>query len=163
MLGDTLRRAFLSRFAAGMELLVDRLEAVAVDVGVVLGRLNRGVAEEFLNGSQVGTAGEDVRREAVAQRVRARLAGQSRSLAVFLHESPQEDARQRPARSVATATGGGFLDRLLNRLMGFARAFLDPPQQFIPHAVNILEVVIRERGPLLLQLALGDVPVAFDF
>jgi len=26
-----------------------------------------------------------------------------------------------------------------------------------------LEIAIREFGPLLLQLALGDVPVAFDF
>jgi hypothetical protein len=26
-----------------------------------------------------------------------------------------------------------------------------------------LEIVIRELGPLLSQLALGDVPVAFDF
>jgi hypothetical protein len=26
-----------------------------------------------------------------------------------------------------------------------------------------LEVVIRERGPFLFELALGDVPVAFDF
>jgi hypothetical protein len=26
-----------------------------------------------------------------------------------------------------------------------------------------LEIAIRELGPLLLQLAFGDVPVAFDF
>jgi hypothetical protein len=26
-----------------------------------------------------------------------------------------------------------------------------------------LKIVIRERGPFLLQLAFGDVPVAFDF
>jgi hypothetical protein len=30
-------------------------------------------------------------------------------------------------------------------------------------AFNVEEIVIRELGPLLLQLALGDVPVAFDF
>jgi hypothetical protein len=26
-----------------------------------------------------------------------------------------------------------------------------------------LEIIIREPGPFLFQLALGDVPVAFDF
>ena len=44
---------------------MDRLEAVAVDVRVVLRGLNRGVAEEFLNGSQVRTASEYGRRETV--------------------------------------------------------------------------------------------------
>ena len=92
-----LRRAFFSLFSARVELLVDRLEAVAIHVRVVLRGLNRGVAEEFLNGSQVGTAGEYVRRETVPQRVRARLAGETRPLAVFLDESPQEDSRQRSA------------------------------------------------------------------
>jgi hypothetical protein len=30
-------------------------------------------------------------------------------------------------------------------------------------AFGVLEIVIRELGPFLFQLALGDVPVAFDF
>ena len=30
-------------------------------------------------------------------------------------------------------------------------------------ALDILEVVVRELRPFLLQLAFGDVPVAFDF
>jgi hypothetical protein len=29
--------------------------------------------------------------------------------------------------------------------------------------VGVLEIVIGEGGPLLFQLAFGDVPVAFDF
>jgi hypothetical protein len=47
--------------------------------------------------------------------------------------------------------------------MAFAGAFLNPTDQFIMLAVNILEIVIRERGPLLFQFALGDIPVTFDF
>ena len=42
--------------ARGVELPVDRLEAVAIDVGVVLRRLDRGVAEQFLHGAQVRAA-----------------------------------------------------------------------------------------------------------
>jgi hypothetical protein len=30
-------------------------------------------------------------------------------------------------------------------------------------ALDVLEIVICELGPLLFQLALGDIPVAFDF
>ena len=56
-----------------MKLLVDRLEAVAIDVGVVLRRADVGVAEQFLHRAQVGAAGEQVRGEAVPQRVRADL------------------------------------------------------------------------------------------
>ena len=54
-----------------MELAVDRLQPVAVDVGVVLGCLDRRVAEQFLNGPQIRAAREHVRCEAVTQRVRA--------------------------------------------------------------------------------------------
>jgi hypothetical protein len=39
-----------------------------------------------------------------------------------------------------------------------AGAFLNPAQQFILLAVDVSQIVIRELGPLLFQLALGDVP-----
>ena len=61
------------------------------------------------------------------------------------------------------AAGGGFLDRFFDCFTGFAGALLDPAKQFIALAISILEIVIREFGPLLLQLAFGDVPVTFDF
>ncbi len=51
------------RLTARMELLVDRLEPVAIHVRVMLRCLNAGVAEQFLHGTQVGAAGEQVRRE----------------------------------------------------------------------------------------------------
>ena len=57
----------------------------------------------------------------------------------------------------------GFLDRFFDRFTGFAGALLYPAKQFVALAFGILEIVIRELGPLLLQLAFGDVPVAFDF
>src|SRR5664279_189317 len=63
-----------------------------------------------------------------------------------------------------TASGGaGFLERLLNRFAGFPGALLNPSNKLFLLAFGILEIVIRELGPLLFQLALGDVPVAFDF
>src|ERR1035437_5896046 len=63
----------------------------------------------------------------------------------------------------ATAGGAGFLDRLFDCFAGCARALLNPANQFFLLAFDVLEIVIRELGPFLFQLALGDVPVAFDF
>lgn len=40
---------------------------------------------------------------------------------------------------------------------------LNPSKQFFGHALNPLELVVRYVGFLLSQLALSDVPVAFDF
>jgi hypothetical protein len=69
-----------------------------------------------------------------------------------------------PAGSLFAAAGGtGFLDRLFDRFTGFARALLNPANKFSLLAFGVLEIVIRELGPFLFQLALGDVPVAFDF
>jgi len=59
--------------------------------------------------------------------------------------------------------GGGFFDRLFNCLPGFTGTRLDPAEQFVGLAVGVFEVVVSERGPLLFQFALGDVPVALGF
>jgi uncharacterized membrane protein len=69
----------------------------------------------------------------------------------------------RAVRSLFAAAGCGFLDGLFDRFSGFTGALLYAAQQFIMLAFGALEIVIRELGPLLLQLAFGDVPVAFDF
>jgi hypothetical protein len=58
---------------------------------------------------------------------------------------------------------GEFLNGLFYRFTGFARSLLNPTEQFFVLALAELEVVIRELGPLLFQLALGNVPIAFDF
>ena len=71
----------------------------------------------------------------------------------------------RNVRLFAAAAAGvrGFLDHFFDRFTGFAGALLDPANQFFLFAFSVLKIVIRELGPLLLQLAFGDVPVAFDF
>jgi hypothetical protein len=69
----------------------------------------------------------------------------------------------RAGGGLLTAAGGSFLDGLFDRFTGFASALLNAAQQFIVFAFGALEIVIRELGPLLFQLTLGDVPVALDF
>ena len=64
---------------------------------------------------------------------------------------------------MAAAGGAGFLDRFFDRFAGFTSALLNPANQFFRLAFGVLEIVIREFGPFLFQLALGDVPVAFNF
>jgi hypothetical protein len=61
------------------------------------------------------------------------------------------------------AAGRGFLDGLSDCFPGFAGALLNAAQEFIVLAFSELEIVIRKLGPLLFQLALRDVPIAFDF
>ena len=61
------------------------------------------------------------------------------------------------------AAGRSSLDGVFHRFTGFAGALLYPAKQFFLLAFAVLEIVVRELGPLLLQLTLGDVPVAFDF
>jgi hypothetical protein len=56
-----------------------------------------------------------------------------------------------------------ILDCLLDGFAGFARFFLDATEEFLLLAFGKLEIVVRERGPFLFQLAFGDVPIAFDF
>jgi hypothetical protein len=63
----------------------------------------------------------------------------------------------------AAASGAGILDGLFDRFPGFAGALLNPANKFFLLAFGELEIVIRELGPLLFQLALGDVPVALNF
>ena len=59
--------------------------------------------------------------------------------------------------------GKDLIDGVFNNFTGFANALLNPTEPFVMLALDVLEIVMRERGPLLLHLALGDVPVTFDF
>jgi hypothetical protein len=63
----------------------------------------------------------------------------------------------------AAAGGTGFLEGLFNGFTRFAGALLNPANQFVRLAFGVLKVVVRELRPFLFELALGDVPVAFDF
>jgi hypothetical protein len=72
-------------------------------------------------------------------------------------------AAPRNVGSLAATAGTGFLDRLFYDFTGFPGALLNPAEQFVVLALDVLEIVIRKLGPLLFQFALGDVPVALDF
>jgi hypothetical protein len=64
---------------------------------------------------------------------------------------------------LAAAGGAGFLECLFDRFAGFPGALLNPANKLFLLAFGVSEIVIRELGPFLFQLAFGDVPVAFDF
>src|SRR3712207_1441404 len=65
---------------------VDVLEALGREVRVELGGGDVGVAEHLLDGAEVAPAGEQVRRERVAQRVRAHAAVEAGAAGVALHD-----------------------------------------------------------------------------
>jgi len=46
--------------------VVDRLQALAVDVGVMLGRSDIGMAQQFLDGAQIGAARQQMGGETVS-------------------------------------------------------------------------------------------------
>jgi hypothetical protein len=75
--------------------------------------------------------------------------------------NPQSSA---PAiRLLAAAGGAGFVECLFDRFAGFPGALLNPANKLFLLAFCVSEIVIRELGPFLFQLAFGDVPVAFNF
>jgi len=61
---------------------------------------------------------------------------------------------------VATTT---FVRGVLDVFSGQAGAFLDAPHQFILHAFDELQVVMRKPRKFLFQPALGDVPVSLGY
>ena len=66
---------------AGMGLVVDGEQAVAVDLGVDLGRRQGGVAQEFLDLAEIGAGRQEVGCEGVAQRVGRRGLGKAEGVA----------------------------------------------------------------------------------
>ena len=70
---------------------------------------------------------------------------------------------QRPADLAVIGAGTALVQFFFDGFAGFARGLLDAADQFLCLAFGVLEVVIRQLGPFLFELALGDVPVAFDF
>jgi hypothetical protein len=69
----------------------------------------------------------------------------------------------RGASTSLRAAGAGFFDSVFDHFTGFTGALLNPTEQFVVLALDVLEIVIGELGPSLFQLALSDVPVALDF
>src|SRR5213080_4803551 len=78
--------ASLSVARAGMRREVDVLQALRGEVRVDLRRGDVGVAEHLLDGAQVAAACEQVRRERVAQRVRAHLVREAGRARVSLND-----------------------------------------------------------------------------
>ena len=76
------------------------LQLLAGEVGVELGRRQIGVAEHLLHRAQVAAAGEQVRREGVAQGVRAHPVAEPGGLGVAQDDLVEALPRQRPAAEV---------------------------------------------------------------
>ncbi len=55
------------------------------------------------------------------------------------------------------------IDGAFHGLAAFSSAFLNASEQLFLLAFDVLKVVVGELGPLLLEVAFDDVPVAFDF
>ena len=79
-----------------VRLLVNLLQPLDGGVGVDLGRRDRRVAEQLLDGAEIGAAIEEVRREAVAERVRRRAAADA-----GLERALVDDAAERARRQAA--------------------------------------------------------------
>ena len=95
-----------SRHARGCALSYDRHQLIEVDVRVLLRRRQAGVAEQLLDGAQVGAGAEQVGGEAVAQRVRADLAGDAAGQRVGVDEARHRAHRQPAAAPVQEHRAG---------------------------------------------------------
>ena len=89
----------------------------------------------------------------------------------------RSDARADKDRRASEQTGRGptpfhpdsmcrsqarFLDGLLDRFTCLSGDFLNPAQELILLALGILEIIVRELGPLLFQFSLDHVPITLD-
>ena len=75
----------------------------------------------------------------------------------FLPRGRAEDRRVRCNLRKSGAAGGiRFPHRAFDDFTGLARPLLDPAEEFFLLPGDKLQVIIRELGPLLLQLALGE-------
>ena len=79
------------RLPARVALRVDGFQAAVFDVGVDLRGRDAGVAEHFLEGSDLGASGQHVRRKTVSQCVRTDAFSAADSLGVFLDDAPDRD------------------------------------------------------------------------
>jgi hypothetical protein len=55
------------------------------------------------------------------------------------------------------------IDRFFDCFAGFAGVLLNPAEQFLRLAFRALELIVRETGARLIELAFDDVKIAFDF
>src|SRR5260370_18912566 len=95
-LGDFFN-SLLDFFRPWMRLVVDRDELRGVDRGVALRRRQAGMAQQLLDRAQIAAAGEQMRGEAVAQRVRRGALGQADIGAQFLQPRLHDARMERTA------------------------------------------------------------------
>ena len=67
---------------------MDCLQAAVFDLGIDLGCSNTGMAEHFLQGTNLGSTCQHVRREAVPERVWADFVGGSNTPGIAFHDLP---------------------------------------------------------------------------
>ena len=63
-------------------------QSLLIDVRIDLRRRDIGVAEHFLDNAQICTVPEEMRREAVSQKVRINVLFESSAARMFLHDLP---------------------------------------------------------------------------
>ena len=63
-------------------------QSLLIDVRIDLRRRNIGVAEHFLDDAQIGAIPQEMRREAVSQKVRINVLFESGLSRMFLHDLP---------------------------------------------------------------------------
>ena len=74
-----------------------------------------------------------------------------------------EEKRCSSVESTLSGLKSSFLERFFDGFTGFTGHFLDPPEQLILFAFDVLKIVIRKDGPFLFQAAFENVPGAFGF
>ena len=72
----------------GMELTVDSFQSLLIDVCIDLCGPNIGVAKHFLDDAQIGAVPQEMRGEAVSQKVRINVLFESGAPGMFLHNLP---------------------------------------------------------------------------
>jgi hypothetical protein len=63
---------------------------------------------------------------------------------------------------LGTQSGTKFADGLMDGFEGLTRALLNPPVEFVLFSLCELEIIVGEASPLLFEIPLDDVPIAFD-
>ena len=93
------------RSGAGVGAVVGLEQMRAVDLGIALRGREAGVAEQLLDGAQIGAGAEEMRGEGMAQRMRRRRLGQAERGA-RARDPELDDARARAACPARRRTSG---------------------------------------------------------
>src|SRR5487761_109509 len=92
--GRVLRWGGAARSSVGMGFVVNRHELGDGDAGVSLRGGKRRVAEQFLNGTQIGSIREQVRGECVPERMRMQVPVVAEQSRIFLYDVGDHAPRQ---------------------------------------------------------------------